>query len=565
MDILKSHRGRNASRSHFHLVAMLGLGLMLGACSGGDGGDTGSAPGGNPSDTLPPSVPLSVSATAVSSSAISITWPASTDNIGVTGYRVYRNGGSVGTTASTSFVDTGLSPSTSYRYAVAAYDGAGNQSVPSVEAIAQTLALPSGNTYYGNPTNYLMLLNDLRAGDTLILEPGNYDPPNAAPGLAFFGMHGVPAAPITVRGADPNNRPIFLGRSTHNTVRLDDASYIVIKDIEIDGRDLGGDGINSQGISHHITLDGLYIHGVGGDQQVVGISTNGGTTWNWTIRNTTIDGAGTGMYLGGLGNNPFVAGLIEYNVIKNTIGYNAEIKHQNSRPNLAGMPTGQSRTVIRHNVFSKGANSATGGNARPNFLVGHFPPDGTGSSDVYEIYGNFFYNNPSEVLFQGEGNVAFYNNLLVNNSGSAIDIQPHNDVPKMIRIFNNTVVATGTGIRITGGATGYTQKVIANAVFASTPINAADQQANIGNSYGNAGSYLTAPFAALGVLDLYPLLEVLKGSVVPTADISGFTDWDKDFNGIAHTGVFRGAYSGEGVNPGWLPRLVVKPNPAVGQ
>ena len=63
---------------------------------------TGAAP-----DTTPPSVPAGLSATAVSSTQINLSWTASTDNVGVTGYDVFRNGTQVGTTATTSYQRTG--------------------------------------------------------------------------------------------------------------------------------------------------------------------------------------------------------------------------------------------------------------------------------------------------------------------------------------------------------------------------------------------------------------------------------------------------------------------------
>ena len=75
--------------------------------------------------------------------------------------------------------------------------------------------------------------------------------------------------------------------------------------------------------------------------------------------------------------------------------------------------------------------------ARPSLLVGHFPLTGAGRNDVYEIYGNFFWQNPTEALFQGEGNIALYDNVFVNDFGDAVNIQPQLDVPWMIRIFDN--------------------------------------------------------------------------------------------------------------------------------
>lgn len=392
-----------------------------------------------------------------------------------------------------------------------------------------------------------------------MLAPGSYDDPNDVPGLPLFDLNGTATAPITITGPESGPKPVLLGRSTHNTVRFSNSSYVVVRNLEIDGRNLGGDGVNAQGTSHHITLENLTIRGVGSDQQIVGISTKS-PAWNWIIRGNTIIGAGTGMYLGNSdGTSPFVAGLIERNVIRDTIGYNLQIKHQVPWPNIPGIPTGKTSTIIRNNVFTKGSNSSTGSLARPNLLVGDVPPTGPGSTNGYEIYGNFFYQNQTEALFQGEGNVAFYGNLLVNDSGSAVNIQRHNGSVRTIRVFGNTVVASGTGISVTGGDTAYTQKVISNAVFAATPITAATQLANVSDSYARAVNYLNNPTGALGQLDLFPKPGALRGTAPDTTGLDAYTDWNLDFNARPRDWTIRGAYSGEGTNPGWLPRIEIKP------
>ena len=94
---------------------------------------------GGPPDTTPPSIPATVSAVAVSSTLINVSWSASTDNVGVTGYQVYRNGTLVGSSTGLSYSDTGLTPSTTYFYTVSAFDGAGNSSGQSSTATATTL------------------------------------------------------------------------------------------------------------------------------------------------------------------------------------------------------------------------------------------------------------------------------------------------------------------------------------------------------------------------------------------------------------------------------------------
>src|SRR2546427_1322742 len=85
-------------------------------------------------DLTPPSVPTNLGTSAVSSSQMNLSWTASTDNVGVAGYTIYRGGAQVGTTALTSYSDTSLSPSTTYTYTVAAYDAAGDTSALSPSA-----------------------------------------------------------------------------------------------------------------------------------------------------------------------------------------------------------------------------------------------------------------------------------------------------------------------------------------------------------------------------------------------------------------------------------------------
>ncbi len=85
-------------------------------------------PAAHAADTISPSVPTGLIVTAVPPSQFSLSWTASTDNAGVVGYYVYRNGVLVtAINAATTYKDGGLSSGT-YSYAVAAYDGAGNVS-----------------------------------------------------------------------------------------------------------------------------------------------------------------------------------------------------------------------------------------------------------------------------------------------------------------------------------------------------------------------------------------------------------------------------------------------------
>jgi chitinase len=94
--------------------------------------------GGGGTDTTAPSVPGSLRSTGVSSSSVSLAWNASTDNVGVTGYNVYRGGTLVTTATGTSYTDGGLSAGTAYSYTVRARDAAGNLSAASNTLTATT-------------------------------------------------------------------------------------------------------------------------------------------------------------------------------------------------------------------------------------------------------------------------------------------------------------------------------------------------------------------------------------------------------------------------------------------
>ncbi|HSB85847.1 MAG TPA: Ig-like domain-containing protein, partial [Ilumatobacteraceae bacterium] len=97
-------------------------------------------------DTTAPTVPTNLAATPASISQINLSWSASTDNVGVAGYRIFRNGVQVGTSTTTSFNDTGLTANTTYGYSVNAYDAAGNASAQTAVINATTLADTSSPT-----------------------------------------------------------------------------------------------------------------------------------------------------------------------------------------------------------------------------------------------------------------------------------------------------------------------------------------------------------------------------------------------------------------------------------
>ncbi|MFC5911707.1 cellulase family glycosylhydrolase, partial [Streptacidiphilus monticola] len=107
------------------------------------GGTPGGTGGG---DTQPPTTPANLTVTATTATTASLSWTAATDNTAVTGYRIYRGTTLAGTTTTTSYTDTGLTPATAYSYTVVAYDAAGNTSPASTPATATTTTSSGGGS-----------------------------------------------------------------------------------------------------------------------------------------------------------------------------------------------------------------------------------------------------------------------------------------------------------------------------------------------------------------------------------------------------------------------------------
>ena len=160
--------------------------------------DMNSPIGSGSSDPQTPSTPTGILATGVTNSEIDVTWTPSTDDVGVAGYGVFRNGTQVGTSTYPSFQDIGLSANTTYAYTVRAFDGDGNTSPLSASASGSTLS--SGTRFQNDvlatgfdlPTNIeflpdgRMLVVELR-GKILVLPPP-YTQPDPTPFLQLTNV-----------------------------------------------------------------------------------------------------------------------------------------------------------------------------------------------------------------------------------------------------------------------------------------------------------------------------------------------------------------------------------------
>jgi PKD repeat protein len=139
-----SNTGLTASTSYSYRVRAVDAAGNLGAYSPVASAATTAAV-----DTTAPSAPAGLTANTTGSSSVSLSWTASTDNVGVVGYRVERcqsagctSFAQIAAPTTTTFGESGLAGSTSYSYRVRAVDAAGNLSAYSAVASATTAAPP---------------------------------------------------------------------------------------------------------------------------------------------------------------------------------------------------------------------------------------------------------------------------------------------------------------------------------------------------------------------------------------------------------------------------------------
>jgi chitodextrinase len=207
--------------------------------------------GSNPcvSDTSAPTVPTLLTATAASGNSVTLSWSAATDNVGVTGYYIYRNGVQLASVASaTSYTDQTALPSTSYSYTVKAFDGAANVSgasnAASVTTPAQTAcvvrftianaATVTGQNLYvtGNqtalgswaPASGLALA--IQGSGANVPWTGNISlPPNTAVQYKYVKWNGSTATWESNQGTTSGNRELTTPASCSGTIARDDGSF----------------------------------------------------------------------------------------------------------------------------------------------------------------------------------------------------------------------------------------------------------------------------------------------------------------------------------------------------
>jgi hypothetical protein len=423
----------------------------------------------------------------------------------------------------------------------------------------------------------------LQPGDEVILQPGIYSDPRR---INIFAR-GTAEHPITIRAADPNNKPVFQRpfdptRSRNHVLNLEGSQYLTLDGLEITGGAWGirigstlrpanpaffPSGIDDRGPlppaqAKFITLQNLYVHDTGANAITANMS--GDIYEGIIIRNNELSHTGIfgeGLYLGC--NNDacqFFDGLIENNYIHDLNGPitdqgdGIEIKH------------GSYNNVVRNNVIHD--------TRYPGIIA--YGTAGNGAPNVFE--GNVIWGSETETM-QIAADAIVRNNILFPGGGATFRSQNHQGAtPGNLTIVNNTIISTNQeAIRVANTVT-HPIVIANNAIYSRTnrairlpSLNRVTLDRNVGSG-SVSPSIPTTGFDASGNIttdfvdldwngpsrDVYPaVLSALIDAGNPT-----FQPFD-DFNGTLRAGNMDvGAYvfDSDG-NPGWTVTSGFKPGP----
>jgi chitodextrinase len=241
-------------------------------------------------DTQAPTVPQGLNVTAINAGRVDLTWNASTDNVGVDGYQIFRNGVPLTTSAATNHSDITVQPSTLYAYSVAAYDGAGNVSATSGE-VSVTTPANAAPSWQAVPDQELIV------GDAYLLDLNAYCTDADEDTIAYSIVSGTLPTGLALVGQAISGTPTVSGQVRAVTVRATDpfASIDATIDYETFDTDVTAPPVPT----------GLAATAAGASQINV--------SWD-----ASADAAGSA--------NEFVSGTLDYRLYRSTDGTNYSLR-----------------------------------------------------------------------------------------------------------------------------------------------------------------------------------------------------------------------------------------------
>jgi len=274
-------------------------------------GRGGTRPPSVTPDIEAPSAPTGLTASSVTQTTLTLTWSASTDNVGVVGYDVY-NGAILAETVTdlTAFI-TGLIANTQYNFTVRAKDAAGNISEPSNVETVTTLEPIVDDSIYIDPTNSASGRNGsienpynsfvdsgIANGNTYKVKAGTVLTTSSV--LDFSNRTDVT---VTTYGVGVKPR-LYYNTGGTCAVRFANSTNCTLLDLEIETNIANsviaiiqmGEGTGTNGGTGNI-IAGCKIHGVKQSNTTGGIGIRGGGTDLHIVNCEIYDCADDGMYL----------------------------------------------------------------------------------------------------------------------------------------------------------------------------------------------------------------------------------------------------------------------------
>jgi chitodextrinase len=243
-------------------------------------------------DTTPPAKPTGLTVTGATTTTISLSWNPDTDNVGIAGYRLWRNGVVDGTTTNTAYTYSGLACGTSYTLQLEAFDAAGNTSVKEQATVVQSTSAcappsgggggaaaslwvsPSGSD--GNPCSQAapcLTLNRAyqlaSCGSVIAAEPGSYP----AQTLSAAPLACTPTTPVVV-APDSGAAPTF------TTITVNGPSYLTLQNLNLAGATVYVENLNTTATScgsSYVTLDHLTANQFEGIGYICHLAVLGGS------------------------------------------------------------------------------------------------------------------------------------------------------------------------------------------------------------------------------------------------------------------------------------------------
>lgn len=377
----------------------------------------------------------------------------------------------------------------------------------------------------------------LAPGDTLIVHAGTY----SEIGRISIGVHGTPALPVLVKGADGEAKPLItrpVGSTAQNTINVENATYLTIRGLEISSQP-GGDGITLNANPSYITIEDNHIHDIS-----VGVNFRS-NMHHITVRRNHIHhtrDTGEGMYVGcNYATCAVTDSLLEGNWIHDTTaaeqGDGIEIKR------------GSHSNIIRDNVIHD--------TFYPCILL-----YGTEGNPRNLVEGNVVWNC-SDSGIQAAADSIIRNNIIFSTDGTGFNSQDHQGVtPNNLQFVHNTVIGGRPCLRLNSWANKTGLVLANNAIYCGSDdfvISGLTGVTVTGNVvYPATGSLPSSGYLA-GRSTALDFLNVAVRNVYPTSDSrlldAGAAAWVTavDFNGTARSGTpDAGAYTWTtATNPGW--------------